>query len=42
MMLDLDHFKVNLPEEIAPGVTALKALDEYNYLLASATRKGGG
>jgi hypothetical protein len=30
---------VNLTEEIAPGVTALKALDEYNYLHASATRK---
>jgi hypothetical protein len=29
----------NLPEEISPGVTALKALDEYNYLQASATRK---
>jgi hypothetical protein len=29
---------LNLPEEIAPGVTALKALDEYNYLRASATR----
>jgi hypothetical protein len=31
---------VNVTEEIAPGVTALKALDEYNYLRASATRKG--
>jgi hypothetical protein len=30
---------LNLPEEIAPGVTALKALDEYNYLHASASRK---
>jgi hypothetical protein len=30
---------LNLPEEIAPGVTALKALDEYNYLPASASRK---
>jgi hypothetical protein len=29
----------SLPEEIAPGVTALKALDEYNYLQASVTRK---
>ena len=31
---------LNLKEEIVPGVTALKALDEYNYLQASATRKG--
>ena len=31
---------LNLPEETALGVTALKALDEYNYLRASATRKG--
>jgi hypothetical protein len=31
---------LNLKEEIAPGVTALKALDEYNYLQASATRNG--
>ena len=30
---------LNLPEEIAPGVTALKALDEYNYLHASVSRK---
>jgi hypothetical protein len=31
---------LNLREEIAPGLSALKALDEYNYLQASATRKG--
>lgn len=30
---------INLPQEIAPGVTALKALDVYNYIEASATRK---
>jgi hypothetical protein len=30
---------INLPQEIVPGVTALKALDEYNYIEASATRK---
>jgi hypothetical protein len=30
---------LSLPQEIAPGVTALKALDEYNFLQASATRK---
>jgi hypothetical protein len=33
---------INLPQEIAPGVTVLKALDEYNYLHASAMRKGDG
>jgi hypothetical protein len=32
---------INLPQEITPGVTALKALDEHNYLEASATRKAG-
>jgi hypothetical protein len=30
---------LNLTEEVAPEVTALKALDEYNYLYASASRK---
>lgn len=30
---------LNLTEEVAPEVTALKALDEYNYLYASAIRK---
>jgi hypothetical protein len=30
---------LNLKEEVAPEVTALKALDEYNYLYASASRK---
>jgi hypothetical protein len=30
---------LTLPQEIASGVTALKALDEYNYLHASATGK---
>jgi hypothetical protein len=30
---------LNLTEEVEPGVTALKALDEYNYLEASTTRK---
>lgn len=28
---------LNLPGEIEPGLTALKALDEYNYLRVSAT-----
>jgi len=30
---------LNLPEEVAPGVTALKALDEWNYLRLSRKRR---
>ena len=30
---------LNLTEEVAPEVSALKALDEYNYLYASASQK---
>ena len=33
---------LNLPEEIAPGVTALKVLDEWNYLRTSAVRRAAG
>jgi hypothetical protein len=30
---------VNLPDELAPGLTALKAIDEYNYLRMTKTKK---
>jgi hypothetical protein len=30
---------VNLPDELAPGLTALKAIDEYNYLRMAKRKK---
>jgi hypothetical protein len=39
-MLMIKQRVINLPDELAPGLTALKAIDEYNYLEASKTKKG--
>jgi hypothetical protein len=37
-MLLMKEQVVNLPDELAPGLTALKAIDEYNYLQASKNK----
>jgi len=38
-MLMIKQQIVNLPDELTPGLPALKAIDEYNYLRASKRRK---
>src|ERR1039458_3638598 len=37
-MLLMKEQVVNLPDELAPGLTALKAIDEYNYLQAAKNK----
>lgn len=39
-MLKIKQQILNLPDEIVPGVSTLKLLDEYNYLRASEKRRG--
>lgn len=37
-MLMMKQQVLNLPDELAPGLTVLKAIDEYNYLQASKNK----